>query len=668
MSVRILEDHVVNRIAAGEVVERPASVVKELIENALDAQPSDLRVELEAGGKRMIRVVDDGSGMSRQDALLCIERHATSKIRSDDDLLQVTTMGFRGEALPSIASVSRFQLLTRRPQDDQGTRIVMEGGKLMAVEACGCASGTEVTVRDLFHRVPARRSFMRTTQTEYGHCVEAVTRVAMVRPGIDFSLVHNGRETLRAPAGVTLARRVAALLGPYGEALREVRFTRGDIQVHGLVSPVGVHRQTAASGMYLYVNGRFVRDPVLRRAVLDAYQGLVPGGRYPVVVLQVQMPPDQVDMNVHPSKVEVRFRSPNDLKSAVSTGLREGLRDHGLYSAQPKPTARPPVPQPAPQPPRQAVLPMRSSLSFPVRSAQPSPAPLPSRLEPSPSSQPQRQAPAPQPRPLDPSPAPQPRPLDPSPAPLPHVAAEQPEALERSGPPERFLPGTPSPAVAPVAAAPPEPAPISGLGAVPPVHPILPVSSFGDLEVIGQLAGSYILCQGDGELVVIDQHAAHERITLERLQRLRREQRPTAQTLLTPVIVTLPPGRAAALAPHLALLSSVGLDIRAAKVEGFTVHAVPPALGSVDVVRLVRDMADDLADQGDGQPVRELVDHVLASMACHGSVRAHQRLSLYEMRAMLSSLDRVDFSVCAHGRPVAIRISPRELESRFHRS
>ncbi len=191
--------------------------------------------------------------------------------------------------------------------------------------------------------------------------------------------------------------------------------------------------------------------------------------------------------------------------------------------------------------------------------------------------------------------------------------------------------------------------------------------SFGDLEVIGQLAGTYVLCQGAGELVIIDQHAAHERITLERLQRIHREARPTAQTLLTPVAVVLPPGRAAALEPQLELLGSVGLDIRP-HADGFLVHAVPPALGNIDVARLVRDMADDLADQGDGQPVRELVDHVLSTLACHSSVRANQRLSLYEMRALLSSLDRVDFSVCAHGRPVAIRISPRELESRFHRS
>jgi DNA mismatch repair protein MutL len=631
MSVRILEDRVVNRIAAGEVVERPASVVKELVENALDAEPTDLRVELEAGGKRMIRVTDDGSGMSRQDAMLCIERHATSKIRSDEDLLSITTMGFRGEALPSIASVSRFQLISRRREDEEGTRIVLEGGKLIAVEACGCAPGTEVTVRDLFLNVPARRGFMRTTQTEYGHCLEAITRVALVRPAIDFSLVHNGRETLRAPAGATMEQRVAALLGPYGEGLREVGFTRGELRIQGLVSPVGIHRRTAASGIYLYINDRFVRDPVLRRAVMDAYQGLVPGGRYPVVVLRLTMPPHQVDMNVHPTKVEVRFRSPREVQSAVSHGLRESLREHGLHSARAEPRPAPRAPQPEPAPARQAPLPMRSELSFAPRGERPAPPPERPRL---------------------PSPSPLPPELRPP------TASEPPAPRPAPGPSEAPLPPRP---LEPEE----EPEPPRSDAAV---HPLLPVRHFADLEVIGQLAHSYVLCQGAGELVIIDQHAAHERITLERLQRIHRQAKPTAQTLLTPVRVELPPMHAAALAAQLELLGSVGLDIRPADERSFHVHAVPPTLSQVDVVRLVRDMADDLADQGDGQPVREVVDHVLSTLACHSSVRANQRLSLYEMRALLGSLDRVDFGVCAHGRPVAIRISPRELESRFHRS
>jgi len=602
VTVRILADAVVNRIAAGEVVERPAAVVKELVENALDAGPACVRIELEVGGKRLVRVTDDGCGMSRADALLCIERHATSKIRTDEDLLAVATLGFRGEALPSIAAVSRFDLRTRRAGDEAGTRLVIEGGRLLSVEACGCAPGTEVAVRDLFHAVPARRAFLRATATEYGHCLEAVVRVALVRPEIDFAVVHDGREVLRAPRASDLARRVAALLGPLGEALRPVAFARGDLAVDGLASPVGVHRGGATAASYLYVNDRHVRDPVLRRAVADAYQGLVPVGRAPVVVLRLRLPADQVDVNVHPSKIELRFREPGEVQAAIAGGLREALRAHGLY-AEPRAAVPAPRPPAAPAPARQSVLPLRHAIlpEPPAPAQRPPPAPLP----PEPTGRP---------------------PMAASPAAPPH---------ERPAPPEALL----------------------------------PVPRFADLQVIGQLAESYLLCEGAGELVIVDQHAAHERVTLERLQRARRAaSRPPAQVLLAPVIVPLGPARAAALGPHLALLRSVGLEVEPEGDAAIAVRAVPPALGSIDVLRLVHDLADDLAEGGGGGPLREHADRVLAALACHGSVRAHQRLALFEMRALLKELDGVDFSVCAHGRPVAIRIPPGELEARFHRS
>ncbi|MFH1466398.1 MAG: DNA mismatch repair endonuclease MutL [Pseudomonadota bacterium] len=621
MTIRVLDDAVVNRIAAGEVVERPASVVKELLENALDAHPGAVRVELESGGKRLIRVADDGVGMARADALLCIERHATSKISSDADLQHITTLGFRGEALPSIAAVSRFSLATRRPEDDEGTRLVMEGGKLLAVEAWGGAAGTEVTVRDLFHAVPARRAFLRATNTEYGHCLEAVQRVALIQPDLDFTVLHDGREVLRAPVASSLARRVATLLGPSGEALKPVAFTRGDLSVDGLVSPVGVHRQGASAGIYLYVNGRYVRDAVIRRAVAEAYAGLVPVGRHPVVVLRVGLPPEQVDVNVHPSKVELRFRAPGDVQGRITQGLREALREHGLYT-QPRPAPQVPRPTPAPPPARQGVLPLRHA---PLGGLSPTPAPR--------------------------------RP--PMPDPLPPLPALPPQPPMAASPRPAVPPPVPSPAPPPT---PPAPTPT-------PPDALLPIPHFADLQVIGQLAESYILCEGAGELVIIDQHAAAERITLERLERARQGAgRPPAQVLLAPIVVTLEPARAAALLPHLELLRSVGLEIDPDGERAFAVRAVPPALGGPDIARLVQDLADDLSDDGAGAPLKALVGRVLATMACHTSVRARQRLALFEMRALLKDLDRVDFSVCAHGRPVAIRLTPTELEARFHRT
>lgn len=323
--IRVLPDGLVNKIAAGEVVERPASVVKELVENAVDAGARQIDVTLRQGGKALIRVVDDGRGMGRQDALLCIERHATSKIADEDDLFAIATLGFRGEAVPSIASVSRFELTTRPPDEPVGTRLRLEGGKLVAVDDAGGPPGTCVDVRQLFFNLPARRKFLRADATELGHCVEVVMREALGRPDVAFAVRHEDRDLLRTTSVGDRAARVRELLGETGRALVPVAFEAEGISVVGLASPPEVHRGDAAGTAWLYVNGRFVRDAVVRRAVNDAYAGLVPRGRYPVVVLDLRLPPDRVDVNVHPAKTEVRFQDPFQLVRVVSTGLRDAV-------------------------------------------------------------------------------------------------------------------------------------------------------------------------------------------------------------------------------------------------------------------------------------------------------------------------------------------------------
>ncbi len=325
MPVRLLEDALIDQIAAGEVVERPASVVKELVENSLDAGATTLRVQLAGGGRKLVRVVDDGHGMDEHDAVLCLERHATSKIRTIDDLVQVRSLGFRGEAIPSIASVSRFELLTRRHADEAGTRIRIEGGTLRGVERAGCAPGTQVSVRELFFNLPVRKAFLRTVPTELGHCVEAVIREALLRPDVDVTVTHEGRTVVQAARAEDVAARARAVLGKDAEALRPVSVSDRGITVTGLASPPGVHA-SSGKGVYLYVNGRYVRDPVLRRGLREAYQGIVPRGRHPIVVLDLRLDPEQVDVNVHPSKTEVRFRNPRDVVDVVSGGLREALR------------------------------------------------------------------------------------------------------------------------------------------------------------------------------------------------------------------------------------------------------------------------------------------------------------------------------------------------------
>jgi DNA mismatch repair protein MutL len=636
--IRVLEDQVVNKIAAGEVVERPASALKELLENSIDAGARTLRIDLEAGGRNLLRVGDDGHGMDRQDATLCLERHATSKIQSDEDLFEVGTLGFRGEAIPSIAAVSRFELLTRQASAAVGTRVVVEGGKLMTIEDAGAAPGTQVTVRSLFFNVPARRKFLRTVQTELSHCAEAVTRVALVRPDIDVELHSEGATLLRAPRVDDLAARAADLLGPDGAALVPIHFQSGTLEVVGLLSPVGVHRGSNQGSSYLYVNGRFVRDPVLRRAVTEAYRNLVPVGRHALVVLDVRVPRDHVDVNVHPAKTEVRFQHAGDLQRVVAEGIREALQRTGIH--RPLERAMRPMGRPT-------ELAGRDQLGLPVAAVA---GPL------------WGQATV----------------VADGPPPEPHVETPPVGEAARAPQPPRPMPPMTGPDLErwPTAAPTPEdigrqPLPPDPQAEVlPPADPraLLPVPRFADLRVIGQLNRTYVLCEGRGELVVVDQHAAHERIALFRIKAAAALKGGGGQRLLHPAIVELAPARARALLASGPLLLRYGLEVEPFGGNSFAVKQVPAALSQADPTQLLVDVADDLAQGGEGAPAQDIIDRALATMACHTSVRAGQVLSTYEMRELLVALDAVDFSVCAHGRPVLLRINAAELERRFHRT
>lgn len=612
--IRVLEDRVINKIAAGEVVERPASVVKELVENAIDAGATVLRVELKAGGRTLIRISDNGSGMNRHDATLCIERHATSKIRKDSDLFTVETLGFRGEALPSIAAIGRFEILTRKQGEDVGTRVAIEGGKLVDVSDAGCPEGTDISLRSIFFNIPARRKFLRTAGTELSHCLEAVTRQVLPRPGIDVEVVHDGKTVIRAPAVDSIAERAGDLLGPHGRALVPIEFAEGPLRMTALISPVGVHRASGRGASYLYVNGRFVSDMVLRRAVREAYRGLVPKGRHPTVVLSVTIPPDHVDVNVHPAKTEVRFRFAYDLTDAVGRGLRAGLETHGIKK---------PVPTEARYKPLEA-----ESIDQPALPLDPRPGKLWAKTENS--------------------------------AAVGAVPVDR-QPLERREPEASF--------VEEVHGLPPVlPRDLQGSPVPAGSRDLLPVPRFADLQVLGQLAKTYILCEGAGELVVIDQHAAHERITLHQLMKDPERHLGTGKRFLTPALVELSPSRASALSAYLEGLSRYGFELEPFGGNTIAVKQIPASLANVPLQRLIEDVSDDIAEGGKGKPVDDVVEHALATMACHNSIRAGQTLSLYEMRALLTALDRVDFSVCAHGRPVSIQISGTELEKRFHRS
>jgi DNA mismatch repair protein MutL len=532
--VRLLDDALVNQIAAGEVVERPASIVKELLENSLDAGARTVGVQLVEGGRDLVRITDDGSGMDRADAILCIERHATSKIRSLDDLLSVGTLGFRGEALPSIASVSRFRLLTRPAASEVGTEVIIEGGALVGVSDAGAAAGTEIDVRDLFFNVPVRRRFLRGAQTELSHCVEAVVREALVRPDVDFTVLHEGREVLRAPRADDRASRAADLLGAHGRRLVPVDVVRDGVRVSGLISPAGNHRATGTGALYLYVNGRFVRDAVVRRGVQEAYRGLVPQGRYPVVVLELELDPLKVDVNVHPSKTEVRFRDPSDVARAVADAIAAGLDGSG-------------VPRPLPPKAPRAWRPEAVSESLPLtRRVAPPPPPAPVGRGPS-----GRRPPAPY-------------------APIPAHPDDAPVSLVADSP---VVPSLEPPRLVRATSA-------------------IPRGEWRDLEPIGRLGDGLLLCAEGDDLVVVDLAAARARVVFARLRRV---EGGGAQRLLTPVIAELPRARVEAVAAHAAVLARRGLELEPFGPSEVVVRAVPASVLDANLVALVEDVADGLA-------------------------------------------------------------------------
>jgi len=521
----------VNQIAAGEVVERPASVVKELLENSLDAGATQIDISLRDGGRAAIRVSDNGRAMDRADAMMCFERHATSKIRRAEDLAAVATLGFRGEALPSIAAVSRFQLLTRPEDEEVGTRVKIEGGVLLGCGDAGCAAGTQIDVRSLFYNLPARRKFLRTRGTEQSHCVATVVREALSRPDVDFSLRQDGRELLRAPGGVDTLTRARDLLGRHGAALMPVQFESGELRVEGLVSPPGIHRSTAVGAMFLYINGRYVRDPVVRRAVLEAYRERLPRGRYPVVVLDLSMPTADVDVNVHPTKIEVRFQNPRGVGQALVSGLGACLAGPELQH-RPDAVESPSSAGPLFQDPSE-LLPFRKPKNIPA----------PIYLEKSP----------PRPHPDD----------DPRWSAPPILAADSATEDDRGDLDQRQ----------------PEE---EGRGGGP---------RYGDLVVIGLLAERWALCEDEGELVIVDPLAAREKLAFASLQRSPGEALGQQQRLLTPRRVDLPASAAEQIAQLTEPLEDLGIALVRFSPTSWAVRALPLALVDADLDTLLTEIA-----------------------------------------------------------------------------
>ncbi len=580
MAVRQLPPSLANRIAAGEVVERPASVVKELVENALDAGAARIDVTVAGGGLSLIRVADDGHGMDADDLALSVERHATSKL-AEDDLVHIATLGFRGEALPSIGSVARL-IIRSATAEGVGREIAVDAGVKSVLRPAAQGQGTTVEVRDLFYATPARLKFMKSECAEIAAIADAVKRLAMAHPSIGFSLSQGERAGVRLPAGHDALTRLGHVLGDdfLADAV-PVLVQRDGVTLDGFAGLPTLNRPTAA-GIHLFVNGRPVRDRLFAGAVRAAYGDLLPNGRHPMAALFVTLPSEMVDVNVHPAKTEVRFRDPSLVRGLIVTGLRGALGQAGHKATQS--LADKAFAQMRPEPSR----------SYPHR---------PDRAH--------------------------------------RGMAEIAQAA--------FAPlDRPSADVRAAASAEPGDAPLGAARA--------------------QINATFIVAETRDSLVIVDQHAAHERLTYERFKSALSNGGVARQMLLIPEIVELDAERAAALAEAAPELERLGLVLEPFGDGAVCVRETPALLGQPDIAALLKDLAEELLEREDGGRARDVLDHALSTMACHGSVRAGRILKPEEMDALLRDMEKTPFSgQCNHGRPTYIELKLADIERLFQR-
>jgi len=623
MPVRILPTHVVNKIAAGEVIERPASIAKELVENALDADAARIEIAVEDGGRRLISVTDDGCGMDADDLALAFRPHATSKIASDEDLDDIATMGFRGEALASIASVSHASIRSRPRGQESGHEVAAAGEEIGEVRPCAAPPGTAVTVRDLFFNTPARRKFMRTASTEFGHISEQLARLALPHPKVAFRLTHNGRESQNLPAVNSTTERAADLFGrDLADTLLPVRPRGGEVGIAGLIAPPAGAR---ASGkwQYFFLNGRYIRDRLLAHALREAYRGLIEPQRWPVAFLFVEIPPGEVDVNVHPTKIEVRFRNGNLVHGELLAALRETLNrsnlavpvDPGTAPAEPPPEPEAPAGDEAGDARRSS---LRQALADFFRSAPPQ---QPSFRFP----EGHRAAPT------GARPAP----------PLPRPAAGTP-SFGRAGE------SSPKPLAEPEAGGQPVAAPTDVL----------------------QIHNAYIVSPSEDGLRIIDQHALHERLLYNDFKRRLAEGRLTAQRMLLPQTLNASPAELAALDDHAGLLGRLGIEVAPFGPGTAAVQQFPSLLAErgVEPGAFVREILDRLADE-EATSAEELLEDMLSMMACKAAVKAGDPLTDDEMRALLDRREEAEkSSACPHGRPTTLELTLKDLEKQFRRT
>ncbi len=651
--INVLPTHLVNKIAAGEVIERPASVVKELVENAIDAGACRIDVTLEDGGKKLISVSDDGCGMSREDLALAFVPHATSKLEDDEDLFRIRTMGFRGEALASIASISHAHISSRSggQEDAAGYEIRASGQSAEEPKPCSARVGTTVSVRDLFFNTPARRKFLRTTNTELGHVTEQITRLALGHPQIAFGLVHNGRQIQNLPATQSTSQRVRDLLGPeLAENLIPLIPRTGQVGVAGLIGLPSAAR-SSAKWQYVFLNGRYIRDRLIAHALREAYRGRIEPGRYPPVMVFLEIDCNDVDVNVHPTKIEVRFRDSQAVHGALLASLKETLNRASLSPSASLDKADSDAPE-APCEPRhddegkqQQRESLRQALADFFKSA---PAP------------PAQQGP-------DRKPGAQPSPLHAH-----QARTAQQDPPQQDAPLIRMPWGAKKPAAVPKSPAQP----------ASPQAPQLEPDASATLQeqeepvptalppAILQVHQSYLICQSEDGLMIVDQHAMHERILYNRFQKRLAQGALTGQRLLLPQTLKLTEHEMALLETHEQLLGQLGIVIESFGPRSVAIQQFPSALldRQVQPDRFVRELLDTLSED-DTADAERLLEDVLAMMACKAAIKANHPLTQEEMRDLLAEgLAAEKASACPHGRPTTLRLGLKELEKQFHRT
>jgi DNA mismatch repair protein MutL len=653
--IRILPEAVANKIAAGEVVERPASVVKELLENALDAGANTIRIEVEQGGKRMIRVIDDGHGMTHDDALLAFERHATSKLRSADDLLSISTLGFRGEALPTIAAVSRLLLETRDGAEAEGTRVEFAGGKLVNVKPAGLAPGTTISVADIFYCVPARRKFLKSDTTELGHIASLVTHYALANPGKQFILTTPTQEIINCPPAEKLADRVYQLFGrqsldelveipavsaPFRAAITEPALDpeeeKSSLTVSGFTSRPDIQRANR-NGIYIFVNRRLVRDRLILHAIHEAYRNILPPAVFPATLLFLEMPYDEVDVNVHPAKIEVRFRRSNFVHDFTRDAIRQalmGARPIASFAAA-----------------AATATPQSAGAGNGTFSGGITPAPLESGV---------------------------PRAIIP---PMEEIGLGS--GVGSDGgfdltvaplrPVEQRIPFESGTAFGAAMA----PAPISAAGnwaanlAAPSAD--LPAGlprpeQIADLKPLGQVSASFIIAVNGEGLWIVDQHVAHERVLFEQHLEARRAGKIEAQRMLMPLVIELSPRQIVTFERIAEELAANGFEVEPMGPKSVAIQAVPAGVGAPDAEKLLTEILDGIERENAAISIETLQAKIAASTACHAAIKVNMPLEHSKMEWLLDALAKTDCPMsCPHGRPVVLRYSLKEIEKAFHR-